>query len=125
MDIPVSGFLVSSNDGDHHSHKLYITSWDGRPVHVHAFAGTTSVVDDHAHEYAGVTAPAMSGVPHTHEYFAQTSFTDGHTHMIRGRTSDAVPLPGGDHMHYFQGYTTVDGLHPHAHAYQGRTSGER
>ncbi len=122
MGIPVTGFVVSSNDSDgRHSHKLYLTSWGGRPVHAHAFGGVTSYDDGHAHQYAGLTAPAPSGVPHVHEYYAETSFNDGHTHIICGTTGDAVPLPGGGHIHYFQGFTTVNGRHPHAHAYRGRT----
>ncbi len=125
MDIPISGFVLCSNDdGDYHSHKLYITSWDGRPVHVHAFSGVTSYDVGHAHEYAGVTAPAPTGVPHVHEYNTETTFNDGHTHLIRGTTGDAIPLPGGGHIHYFSGFTTVNGRQPHAHAYQGQTGNE-
>ncbi|WP_313731285.1 YmaF family protein [Cohnella nanjingensis] len=103
---------------------LYITSWDGRAVHEHSFSGITSFDVGHSHEYAGVTAPAPSGVPHVHEYRAETTFNDGHTHFIHGTTSGCVDLPGGGHFHYFEGYTTVNGRHPHAHAYQGRTGNE-
>jgi hypothetical protein len=126
VDIPVTGFLLCSEESDGtHSHKLYLTSWDGRPVHVHAFAGTTSFDDGHNHEYAGVTAPAPTGVPHVHEYHTSTSFNDGHTHMIHGTTGGAIPIPGGGHYHYFSGYTSVNGRHPHTHAYEGRTGDER
>ena len=46
MKIPVTGFVMDSGDDDaQHSHKLYITSWNGRPVHVHAFSGVTSIND--------------------------------------------------------------------------------
>jgi hypothetical protein len=59
MKIPVTGFVMDSGDGDTlHSHKLYITSWNGRPVHVHAFSGVTSIDDGHSHQYASWTAPA-------------------------------------------------------------------
>lgn len=35
MEIQVTGFVVHSNDSDSgHSHKLFLTSWDGRPVRV-------------------------------------------------------------------------------------------
>ncbi|WP_426452755.1 YmaF family protein [Paenibacillus sp. S-38] len=125
MDIPIEGVVICSDDfGGQHSHILYITSWAGRPVHVHSFAGITSFDVGHSHEYAGVTAPAPSGVPHVHEYHTETTFNDGHTHFIRGKTGEAIPLPGGGHYHYFQGFTTMNGTHPHAHAYQGRTGGE-
>jgi len=125
MDIPIKGFIFDSDDPNgQHSHKLYITSWDGRPVHVHSFAGVTSFDVGHSHEYAGVTAPAPSGVPHVHEYQAETTFNDGHTHFIRGTTGEAIPIPGGGHYHYFEGVTTVNGRHPHAHGYQGRTGNE-
>ncbi|MBO9598391.1 MAG: hypothetical protein J7559_11320 [Cohnella sp.] len=125
MDIPVTGYVLCTNDsGDQHSHKLFITTWDGRQVHVHGFAGMTTVEDGHAHQYAGVTAPAPTGVPHVHAFQTETTFNDGHTHFIRGTTGEAVPLPGGGHIHYFSGYTTVNGRHPHTHAYQGRTGNE-
>ncbi|MCC3373647.1 YmaF family protein [Cohnella sp. REN36] len=127
MDIPITGLLYESDDQDgNHSHMLYITSWDGRAVHAHAhaFAGITSFDVGHSHEYAGVTAPAPTGVPHVHEYQAETTFNDGHTHFIRGTTGGAVDLPGGGHIHYFEGYTTVNGRHPHSHAYHGRTGNE-
>jgi hypothetical protein len=126
MNIPVTGIVVCSAGADgRHSHKLYLTSWDGRPLpHTHAFGGVTSVSDGHAHQYAGITAPAATGVPHVHEFYAETSFNDGHTHIIRGTTGRDVPLPGGGHIHYFEGYTSVNGRHPHAHAYHGHTGGE-
>jgi hypothetical protein len=124
MQIPVSGFVIHADGDDYHSHRLYITSWDGRPVHVHAFSGVTSVEDGHSHEYSDWTAPAPSGVPHVHEYRTFTSLDFGHRHLIQGRTGPAVPLPGGGHYHTFEGYTTVNGLNPHAHAYSGRTGNE-
>ncbi|XID94557.1 YmaF family protein [Paenibacillaceae bacterium WGS1546] len=125
MEIPISGFVLCSDHSDgQHSHKLYITSWDGRPVHVHAFSGVTSFNVGHSHRYAGVTAPAPTGVEHVHEYFTETSFDDGHTHLIRGRTGGAIPLPSGGHYHFFEGVTTVNGRTPHTHAYEGRTGDE-
>ena len=87
MDIPVSGFMYHSDDSDPiHSHQLYITSWDGRPIHNHQFKGVTSFDDGHSHRYAGTTEPAPSGVPHTHRYFTSTSVDDRHRHQIRGIT---------------------------------------
>ncbi|MBB6734549.1 YmaF family protein [Cohnella zeiphila] len=125
MQIPVTGFVVESQDDDgRHSHKLYITSWDGRPVHVHAFAGVTSVNDGHSHQYSSWTAPAPTGVPHVHDYRTITSLNQGHTHVIQGTTGPAISLPGGGHYHLFQGFTTVNGSHPHSHAYSGRTGNE-
>jgi len=123
MDIPVSGFMYHSDDSDPiHSHQLYITSWDGRPIHNHQFKGVTSFDDGHSHRYAGTTEPAPSGVPHTHRYFTSTSVDDRHRHQIRGITSLAIPLPNGDHYHEFSGVTTVEGTRPHRHRYSGRTS---
>ncbi|MGN7384439.1 YmaF family [Chlamydia abortus] len=125
MDIPVSGFVVHSDDSDgRHSHKLYITNWNGRPVHIHPFSGVTSFDVGHRHQYAGTTAPAPSGVQHVHQYQAETSFDDGHMHLIRGTTGPAIPLPEGGHYHYFEGVTTVNGATPHAHEYGGRTGNE-
>jgi len=49
-----------------HSHILYLTSWDGRPIHRHHFSGITSINVGHDHKYAGTTEPAPTGVPHTH-----------------------------------------------------------
>jgi hypothetical protein len=56
--------------------------------------------------------------------YTETTFNDGHTHFIRGTTGEAIPIPGGGHYHYFEGVTTVNGRHPHAHEYQGRTGNE-
>ncbi|MDQ0888924.1 hypothetical protein QFZ81_004012 [Paenibacillus sp. V4I9] len=40
MDIPITGFIMHSNDEDsNHSHKLFITTWNGHPVHAHPFSG--------------------------------------------------------------------------------------
>ena len=123
MDIPVSGFMYHSDDSDPiHSHQLYITSWDGRPIHNHQFKGVTSFDDGHSHRYAGTTEPAPSGVPHTHRYFTSTSVDDRHRHQIRGITGLAIPLPNGGHYHEFSGVTTVEGARPHRHRYSGRTS---
>lgn len=121
----MTGFVVHSNNSDlNHSHKLYITSWDGVPVHEHPFSGTTSFNDGHDHYYAGITEPAASGVQHTHGYYAVTSMNDGHTHIIRGTTGPAINFPSGGHYHYFQGYTTVNGQNPHSHMYRGTTGNE-
>ncbi|MFK2825205.1 YmaF family protein [Bacillus sp. B190/17] len=123
MEIPVTGFMFHSDDSDFmHSHRLYITSWDGRPVHVHEFRGVTSYDAGHSHRYAGTTEPAPRGVQHMHRYFTFTSMDDGHYHRIAGTTGPAIPLPGGGHYHEFNGVTTVDGFNPHRHRYSGRTS---
>lgn len=125
VDIPITGFVVHSKDeGPDHSHKLYITSWAGRPVHVHPFSGVTSVDLGHNHQYAGMTEPAPRGVQHVHGYMARTSFDDGHTHLIRGTTGPAIPLSHGGHYHYFEGFTTVNGRNPHSHRYSGNTGNE-
>lgn len=121
MEIPIAGFLYEHENEDEHRHELIITSWNGRPVHLHPFAGITSFEAGHRHRYSGVTEPAPSGVPHTHRYEAVTSFDDGHTHVIRGVTGPAIPVPGGGHIHYFEGVTTVNGQIPHTHTYSGRT----
>ncbi|MFE5318417.1 YmaF family protein [Paenibacillus sp. NPDC056579] len=124
MKIPVTGFVLDSGDDDSHSHRLYITSWNGRAVHVHPFSGVTSVEDGHSHRYAAWTAPAPTGVPHVHGYYAMTSLDSGHTHIIQGTTGPAIALPGGGHYHAFEGHTTINGQHPHSHAYRGNTGNE-
>ncbi|GAX91311.1 YmaF family protein [Effusibacillus lacus] len=121
----VYGFVCHSGkekSGSEHFHEMFLVTWDGRPLHVHGFSGTTSYDAGHNHRYAGTTEPAPSGVPHTHAYCTATSFDDGHTHVIRGRTGPAVPLPNGGHIHYFEGFTTVSGRIPHVHSYSGRTT---
>ena len=53
LEIPVSGFMYHSDDSDPmHSHQLFITQWDGRPVpaHVHEFRGVTSFDAGHNHD---------------------------------------------------------------------------
>jgi hypothetical protein len=123
MYIPVSGFMYDSDDSNPmHSHQLYITSWDGQPIHTHEFKGNTSFDDGHRHRYAGTTEPAPSGIQHTHKYFTFTSVDNRHNHQIRGITGPAIPLGSGGHFHEFSGFTTVDGTTPHRHRYSGRTS---
>ncbi|GIN37179.1 YmaF family protein [Heyndrickxia oleronia] len=122
-EIPVTGFMVHSPDSNNdHSHILYLTTWDGRPLHKHNFSGVTSFNVGHEHRYAGTTEPAPTGVPHTHKYFTITSLDDGHKHEIRGVTGPAIPMTGGGHYHNFHGVTTVNGARPHSHKYTGRTS---
>jgi hypothetical protein len=124
-EIAVSGFIVHSGDSDSdHSHKLYITSWDGDPVHVHGFSGDTCFNDGHSHPYAGWTEPAPTGVPHVHRYFTNTAVVNGHSHVIRGVTGPAIALMGGGHYHHFEGVTTISGSHPHTHSYRGSTGNE-
>jgi hypothetical protein len=127
MEIPITGYIYHSGDsGEHnqHQHRLYITSWGGRPVHIHPFSGVTSFDAGHRHAYAGRTEPAPTGVPHVHDYHAVTSFDDGHTHRIRGTTGPAIPLPDGGHYHLFEGMTSINGRFPHAHRYGGMTGNE-
>jgi hypothetical protein len=123
MDIPITGFVFEPGKDDRqHSHQLYITSWDGVPVHAHAFKGFTSYDVGHRHAYAGTTAPAPSGVPHTHEYYTVTTLDDGHSHIIVGVTGPEISFPGGGHYHLFKGVTSISGTPPHPHAYSGSTS---
>lgn len=126
---PVYGILYDPGDSGSgettHTHELYLIHWDGRPLHLHDFAGMTSYDAGHRHRYAGTTAPAPSGVPHTHAYYTVTSFNQGHVHVIRGRTGPAILLPGGGHYHLFAGVTTVNGRVPHVHEYRGRTGNAR
>jgi hypothetical protein len=125
MKIPVSGYVVHSDDSNldsEHFHTLFLTLWDGRPIHRHHFAGVTSINDRHDHRYADTTEPAPTGVPHKHKYFTVTFMNNGHKHEIRGVTGPAVPLPNGGHFHHFQGVTSVNGSHPHSHEYSGKTS---
>ncbi|MDI3256724.1 MAG: YmaF family protein [Kyrpidia sp.] len=129
MQKPIVGILYHPGESggederteERHSHELYLIEWDGRPPHIHDFAGITSYDVGHRHRYAGTTGPAPSGVPHTHDYYTITALNQGHTHILRGRTGPAVPLPGGGHYHLFAGVTTVNGLPPHIHRYRGRT----
>jgi hypothetical protein len=127
VEQPVIGFIVHADDEGSdttHTHEMYLVSWDGRQLHVHNFSGVTSFDVGHQHKYAGTTEPAPSGVPHTHGYRTVTSFDDGHTHVISGTTGPAIPLPGGGHIHYFEGVTTVNGRTPHKHAYSGQTTAD-
>ncbi|RAP75864.1 YmaF family protein [Paenibacillus montanisoli] len=124
MKIPVTGFIIDSGEDDSlHSHKLFITSWDGssRQTHIHSISGMTTVNDGHDHQYVNWTAPAPTGVPHTHNYRTVTFVSQGHTHTIQGTTGPAIALPNGGHYHVFEGVTTVDGRNPHSHGYSGRT----
>jgi hypothetical protein len=125
MEIPVTGFVVNHNESDsEHSHILYLTSWNGVPIHVHEFSGVTSFDVGHDHRYAGKTEPAPSGVQHVHRYCTFTSVDNDHKHLIKGVTGPAIPLRGGGHFHYFEGCTTVSGAIPHTHQYCGKTGNE-
>ncbi|HEU4963862.1 MAG TPA: YmaF family protein [Bacilli bacterium] len=127
MNQSVFGILCHADqeqEGDTHAHRIILITWDGRDVHVHDFAGSTSFDVGHDHRYAGTTEPAPSGVPHVHRYVTITSLDQGHTHVIQGVTGPAIPLSGGGHYHFFEGRTTVNGRTPHTHTYRGRTSGE-
>ncbi|MEW9668642.1 YmaF family protein [Ammoniphilus sp. 3BR4] len=122
---PVVGIVYhcgQNESGEEHSHNMYLVSWDGQNVHVHQFSGITSYDVGHRHRYIGRTEPAPSGVQHIHAYYTVTSFDDGHEHIIKGRTGPAVPIPGGGHIHFFEGYTTVNGRPPHSHYYSGKTT---
>lgn len=59
-----------------------------------------------------------------HRFHTVTSLNDCHTHLIEGVTGPAIDLPSGGHIHYFEGYTTVNGMHPHSHYYRGATGNE-
>ncbi|MFC0561961.1 YmaF family protein [Halalkalibacter alkalisediminis] len=122
-NVPVTGFLYHS-DGDDplHSHNMFITTWDGQPIHTHEFKGVTTFDVGHDHRYAGTTEPAPSGVQHTHRYCTFTTFDAEHKHVIRGVTGPAIFLPDGRHFHKFNGVTSVDGPTPHRHRYCGKTS---
>jgi hypothetical protein len=123
ISVPVTGFMYDFDEGgSEHSHNLYITTWDGQPVHTHEFKGVTSFDVGHDHCYAGITEPAPSGIQHTHRYFTFTTVDDRHKHVIRGGTGPAIFLPDGGHYHEFSGVTSVDGAIPHRHKYSGRTS---
>ncbi|REE94621.1 YmaF-like protein [Paenibacillus taihuensis] len=127
MRIPISGFIIQSGDDESlHSHRLYITSWNGYPRqnHVHPMSGVTSIDDGHSHQYASWTSPAPTGVPHVHGYNMMTYVSQGHTHLIQGTTGPAIAMPGGGHYHVFQGFTTINGSNPHSHGYNGRTGNE-
>ncbi|WAH36726.1 YmaF family protein [Alicyclobacillus dauci] len=115
----------SESQGNDHTHEIFLITWDGRLLHTHGFSGITSVDVGHRHAYSALTRPAPSGVPHTHAYETVTTLNDGHRHRISGRTGPAIPLPGGGHIHYFRGVTTVDGRVPHRHTYSGRTGKEQ
>nr|WP_026105071.1 YmaF family protein [Halalkalibacterium ligniniphilum] len=123
MTVPVTGLLYDAYDeASYHSHNLYITTWDGQPVHSHHIKGITSFDVGHEHRYSGTTERAPSGISHTHRYFTYTTINSGHKHVIKGVTGPDIPLPGGGHYHEFSGVTTVDGATPHRHQYSGRTS---
>ncbi|WP_028612244.1 YmaF family protein [Paenibacillus harenae] len=125
MEIPVTGFVVHGDgSSDEHSHILYLTSWSGRPLHIHDLRGITSFDVGHDHRYAGKTEPAPSGVQHVHRYCSFTSVDSGHKHLLQGTTGPAIPRPGGGHYHCFEGCTTVNGLTPHSHEYRGKTGNE-
>lgn len=123
----VIGIVYEPDDAhsETHSHEIFLITVDGRPLHTHGFAGITSLDDGHRHRYSGLTLPAPSGVPHTHAYETITTFDDGHKHLIRGRTGPAIPVPGGGHIHFFRGTTTVNGRTPHYHTYSGQTGNEQ
>ncbi len=61
MDIPVSGFMYASDGLDPmHSHRLYITSWDGRTVHVHSITALhLLMMDTHINTLERLNQPLL------------------------------------------------------------------
>jgi hypothetical protein len=95
MKIPVKGYLVHTTDKDSkHSHKLFITSWDGRPVHVHPFEGVTSF-----------------DVGHFMIIMPLLPLMTNHDHVIRGTTGPAIPIPNEGHIHQFEVIPQLTGEH--------------
>lgn len=97
----------------------YYSDWINE-THVHEFIGITTITDGHNHKYVGTTEPAPNGIQHTHDYDTWTLFVDGHRHEIYGRTGPAIPVSGGGHVHYYEGYTT--GYPDHHHWFSGYTT---
>ena len=81
-------------------------------LHSHYFIGTTSVVDDHQHQFSGVTSNDPDVIGHIHSIESDTSMNNGHTHHYRIKTGAAIYVAGG-HYHYYQGETDVADVHVH------------
>lgn len=87
-------------------------------IHVHTFNTLSDVADNHQHIVMGVTGPARRvGLSHVHRIRVRTSFyveaNRGHWHWFDVMTGQAVVLPDGGHVHYFNGETTIDDRHSH------------
>ena len=99
-EIPVTGFMVHSPDSIMIILIfLYLTTWDGRPLHKHNFSGVT-------HLMLGMNIDMLvRQSQHPQEFHIPTnillllSLDDGHKHEIRGVTGPAIPITGGGHYH--------------------------
>lgn len=115
MQHPIIGYMVQYAQPN----EEYYPHWNSQ-THVHEFIGETTITEAHKHNYVGTTDPAPNGIQHTHDYYTWTLYVDGHRHQISGRTGPAIPVQGGGHVHYYEGYTT--GFTEHQHWYSGYTN---
>lgn len=88
--------------------------------HVHEFIGETTITNGHNYRFVGTTEPAPNGIQHTLDYYTWTLYVDGHRHRTSGRTGPAIPVQGGGHVHYFEGFAT--GYPAHHHWFGGYTN---
>ena len=87
-----------------------------RKTNNHEVQGTTEVVNDHCHRFAGVTGGEIASERgrHRHELVARTDFVAGHFHRIDIKTGENINVQAETHIHYTKAYTTEDMGHRHA-----------
>lgn len=81
-------------------------------MHTHIFKGTTSVADNHTHEYLGVTNASTDTPRHIHIMQGFTTYDDHHIHTYYFSTGPSFEGPGG-HYHIYRARTNLSQGHWH------------
>ncbi|WP_060678464.1 YmaF family protein [Virgibacillus halodenitrificans] len=82
--------------------------------HTHAYFGTTTCENGHAHLHPGVSGPAIESEDgHFHRVYGNTTFNDAHFHYYEAHTGPPIQLPDGSHIHYTEFQTKESNGHVH------------
>ncbi|MFZ5644852.1 MAG: YmaF family protein [Bacillota bacterium] len=94
--------------------------------HVHAYRGRTSFDEGHLHRFEGISTRSVGGVDaHVHRLIGTTTFDDGHIHNYNITTGPGIPAGPGQHVHRYNGVTTLNGRPLHVHFMSGVTAPAR
>jgi len=83
-------------------------------THVHEFAGSTKLADEHNHRFAGVSSQAIGPEKyHVHAILTNTDFYEDHYHEVGVKTGPPIWVGAGKHIHFVKGKTTTNDRHHH------------
>lgn len=82
--------------------------------HNHGSVTHTSCDYNHSHQCLDVTGPALrTAESHVHRSAGWVLYESGHAHYYKAVSGPSLPLPNGEHVHYWDFYTTMDDGHRH------------